>query len=74
MRKEAKYNYLYKTTCSLTKRFYYGMHSTDKLEDGYLGSGRKLKRSIKLHSKEKHNKEISVFFLLRIRCFYSYFS
>lgn len=33
-----KYNYVYKTTNSINGRFYYGVHSTDDLNDGYLGS------------------------------------
>jgi hypothetical protein len=65
MRKEKKYNYLYKTTCSLTKRFYYGMHSTDKLDDSYLGSGSELSRSVKKYGKEKHSKEILSYFKTR---------
>ena len=65
MRRESKYNYLYKTTCSLTGRFYYGMHSTDKLDDRYLGSGRELSRSIKKYGKENHYKEIIVFYPTR---------
>lgn len=28
-----KYHYIYKTTCSITNRFYVGMHSTNNLED-----------------------------------------
>lgn len=57
-RKSKKYHYIYKTTCSLTKRFYYGMHSTDNLDDNYLGSGTELIKSIKRYGKEYHIKEI----------------
>ena len=53
-RKQKKYHYIYKTTCNVTKRFYIGMHSTDNLNDGYLGSGKQLWRSINKHGKEKH--------------------
>jgi hypothetical protein len=34
------------------------MHSTDNLEDGYLGSGKQLQWSIKKHGKEKHIRDI----------------
>ena len=58
MRKERKYNYIYKTTCSVTKRYYIGMHSTDRLDDGYMGSGKRLWFSINYHGKENHKVEI----------------
>ena len=34
------------------------MHSTDNLEDGYMGSGKALKFSIKRYGKEKHRVDI----------------
>jgi hypothetical protein len=46
-RKEKKYHYIYKTTNLKTGMFYIGMHSTDNLNDGYLGSGTRLRRSIR---------------------------
>jgi len=49
-----KYHYIYKTTCIITERFYIGMHSTDNLEDGYVGSGKRLWHSINKHGKENH--------------------
>jgi len=56
-----KYHYIYKTTNTLSGRYYIGMHSTDNLEDGYLGSGTYLKRSINKHGKENHLIEILEF-------------
>lgn len=38
------------------------MHSTDNLEDGYMGGGKRIKNSIKKHGKEAHEKEILEFF------------
>jgi hypothetical protein len=60
-RKEKRYHYIYKTTCKITNKFYVGMHSTDNLEDGYIGSGKKLMRSVNKHGKENHVKEILEF-------------
>lgn len=34
------------------------MHSTDKMDDGYVGSGKRLWFSINYHGKENHSKEI----------------
>lgn len=56
-----KFHYIYKTTCSITNKFYIGMHSTDSLEDGYVGSGKLLWYSIHKHGKENHNTEILEF-------------
>lgn len=53
-----KYHFIYKTTCLVTGKEYYGMHSTDDLDDGYLGSGIVLRRSIRKHGKENHIREI----------------
>ena len=50
-----------KTTCTVTGRFYLGMHSTHELDDGYLGSGLLLQRSIKIHGIEAHVREILEF-------------
>ena len=60
-RKQKKYHYIYKTTCQITGKFYVGMHSTDDLEDGYLGSGKILKYSLNKHGEENHIKEILEF-------------
>lgn len=60
-RKQHKYHYIYKTTCSVTGRYYIGMHSTSNLEDGYIGSGRRLWVSINKHGLENHTKEILEF-------------
>lgn len=49
-----KYHCIYKTTCIITNRFYIGMHSTDNLNDGYIGSGKRLWYSINKHGIENH--------------------
>jgi hypothetical protein len=57
-RKEKQYHFIYKTTNLLNGKYYYGMHSTDKLNDGYYGSGRRLKRSLNKYGKENHVVEV----------------
>jgi hypothetical protein len=61
-RKERKYHYIYKITCLRNNRYYIGMHSTDDLEDGYMGGGKRIKNSVKKHGKDAHRKEILEFF------------
>lgn len=61
-RKQKKYHYTYKTTCDVSGRYYVGMHSTDDLDDGYLGSGKRLWYSINKHGKDNHRLEILEFF------------
>jgi len=53
---------MYKTTCKITNRFYVGIHSTTNVDDGYLGSGKRLRYSIRKYGKENHIKEILNFF------------
>lgn len=60
-RKPKTYHYIYKTTCSVTGRYYVGMHSTNNLEDEYLGSGKQLWYSIRKHGSENHTREILEF-------------
>jgi hypothetical protein len=64
-RKDKKFNVLYKTTCIVDLSYYIGMHSTDNLDDGYLGSGHKLWHKIKYHGKENFRIEYLEFFKTR---------
>jgi hypothetical protein len=54
MRKEKKYHFIYKTICIKTNKYYLGMHSTDNLNDNYIGSGRNIRYSINTYGKENH--------------------
>ena len=41
------YYYLYKITNKINQKVYIGVHTTSNMEDGYMGSGKYLKRAIK---------------------------
>lgn len=56
------YHIIYKTTNMINGKYYYGVHSTDDLNDNYLGSGYGLKNAIAKYGKENFNKEIIAHF------------
>ena len=58
---QKKYHIIYKTTNLLSGRYYLGMHSTDTLDDDYLGSGNQLHHAIKKHGRENFKREILEF-------------
>ena len=66
---EKKYHYLYKTTNLKNGKFYVGIHSTNDLNDGYLGSGKYLRNSIYKYGEENFKREILEFFESRIKLF-----
>ena len=60
-RKQKRYHFIYRTTNQINNKFYVGMHSTDNLEDGYFGSGKRLGYSIRKYGLENHKFEILEF-------------
>lgn len=60
--KQYKFYYTYKTTNKLNGNYYYGMHMTDDLNDGYLGSGIYLWKAINKYGKQNFKKEILQYF------------
>ena len=57
-----KYHYLYKITNKYNGKYYYGIHSTNDLNDGYMGSGKTLLKAYKKYGKESFIKEYIRFF------------
>ena len=60
-----KYHFIYKTTNLLNNKYYVGMHSTSNLKDGYLGSGKRLRYSIRKYGESNFKLEILEFFSTR---------
>ena len=57
-----KYNYFYKITNTLNGKFYFGVHSTDNLDDGYMGSGKAIQAARDKYGEEHFVKEILRYF------------
>ena len=49
---------IYKITNNLNGKFYIGKHQTKDLNDGYMGSGRLIRRAIQKYGKSNFTKEI----------------
>ena len=61
-KKIKKFHFVYKTKNKLNGKYYYGMHSTHNLNDGYLGSGKQLRYAIRKYGKVNFELEIIEFF------------
>jgi len=56
-----KYYFLYKTVNLINNKFYIGIHSSNCLDDKYLGSGIILNKAIKKYGEENFKREIIYF-------------
>ena len=56
------YHFFYKITNNFNGKYYYGVHSTNDLNDGYMGSGYMIKKLIKKYGKDSFTKEILKYF------------
>lgn len=54
----SKYYYLYQIINKINGKIYVGVHQTDNLDDGYMGSGLSLKRAQKKYGLENFEKTI----------------
>jgi hypothetical protein len=52
------YNIVYETTCSINGQIYVGVHSTNDIDDGYLGSGARFEMAVKKYGKEAFSRKI----------------
>ena len=55
-----EHNIIYLTTNIVNNKFYLGVHATNDLDDGYVGSGLNLQRAIKKYGIENFRTEIII--------------
>jgi hypothetical protein len=65
IKENKKYHFTYKTTNLINGRYYLGMHSTNRLDDGYLGSGKRLYYEISKYGRDNFKLEILKYFNTR---------
>ena len=63
-----KYHYFYRITNLINGKYYYGVHSTNNLNDNYMGSGVRLKMAYKKYGIENFEKKIIKYFNTRQEC------
>lgn len=56
------YHFVYRTTNNINGKYYVGVHNTEDLNDGYLGSGKLLLQAISKYGRSNFRREILQFF------------
>ena len=64
-----RYHFVYKTTNNVNSKIYVGVHSSDYINDSYIGSGRFLKKAVKKYGRGSFSREILGFFYTRQAAF-----
>lgn len=62
-----QYHYFYKIVNRLNGKYYYGIHSTKILDDGYKGSGINIRKAIQKYKTNNFEKHIIKFFHTRLQ-------
>jgi len=57
-KEQKKYHFTYRTTNIINGRYYLGMHSTNRIDDGYLGSGKRLYYELNKYGRNNFKFEI----------------
>lgn len=58
IKENKKFHFTYKTTNLINNRYYLGMHSTNRIDDGYLGSGKRLYYELNKYGRDNFKFEI----------------
>jgi len=58
IKENKRYHFTYRTTNIVNNRYYLGMHSTNRIDDGYLGSGKRLYYELNKYGRDNFKFEI----------------